>query len=94
MKNKNKVYTFTIKHKKYRKEVYWTTMQGATMLLKDMEDSHLVNTILYLNRKVDKLREYDLPILPINDKEVSEWLEILNNELEHRGLHDRSNKED
>ena len=79
-------YKIVKKHSDYRKEVKWVTGSGTTTRLMHMDDSHLVNLILYLNKKKEELLAFNLPILPINGREVVEWLEILNNELKYRKL--------
>ena len=54
-----------------------------------MKDDHLVNVILYFKKKCEDLREFGLPILPINGKEVSEWMNIFENELKFRKLYEK-----
>jgi len=85
MKKKIK-YCVTITHKQLRKSLAWITGMGSSILIKDMEDTHLINTVLYLNKKRDDLELYNLPMVQVNDKLITEWIDILDNEITFRKL--------
>ena len=82
-------YVFIETHKDLRKNLIWTTANGDMCTLRHMEDSHLVNLVLYLNKKQEDLIRFKLPDVPFNDKPINEWLEILNNEIQYRELNDK-----
>lgn len=58
---------------KYQKgKLFWTTKAGDSMLISNMEDSHLLNTIRHLEKK----REGNLAI--------DEWLDVFSAEIKNR----------
>lgn len=75
------------------KEIIWSMRDGIPIMLGEMEDSHLLNTIMYLTRRQ---REYDdtfravvksgtiIPELVINGETVKIWLERFQKELMRR----------
>lgn len=75
------------------KDIIWTGRDRITTTLGDMEDSHLLNTIMYLTRRQ---KEYDetfkvivsagaiIPELEINGATVPVWIERLQKELMRR----------
>ena len=81
-------YVFKKKHTEVREEFWWTNSTGSRKRVSALDDDHLVNLILYLKKKVEELRDFNLPILPMNGEPVDRWIEILDNELEYRGLKD------
>lgn len=58
---------------KYQKrKLFWTTKEGNRILISDMEDAHLVNTINHLEKK----GEYNTAI--------NEWIDALRAEIKNR----------
>lgn len=41
-----------------REKMYWETKDGRKIPLKEMTDTHLVNTIAYLDRRYDEYERY------------------------------------
>ena len=76
--------------------VVWTTGQGDKLLLEEMEDSHIRNTIAYIKRKTEewkktrqqiiKERGRDLGEYRINSMSGEAWITVLLAELDRRGL--------
>lgn len=79
------IYTVQINHKDLRKQLIWKSGCGF-LLLKDMEDEHVINAALYLSKKVKELKEFGLPLYNINDRSIKCWLKIFKNELKYRKL--------
>ena len=77
-------------------KIVWTTGQGDKLLLEEMEESHLRNTIAYIKRKAEEwkttrqqiLRERnrDLGEYRINNMSGEAWITMLLAELDRRGL--------
>lgn len=80
------VYVIKQSHKSLRRSLEWTTASGNDIRIKDMDDSHLINTVLYLSKKRDELEFYNLPMIDINEKPIDVWIDILSNEIKYRGL--------
>tara|TARA_R110000744_G_scaffold379225_1_gene496781 strand:- start:1747 stop:2007 length:261 start_codon:yes stop_codon:yes gene_type:complete len=83
---KTYITTTKVTHKQLRKTLIWETAMKVSILLKDMTDNHLINTILYLRKKIAELVEHNLPITTINSKKLNEWEDILEGELIYRKL--------
>ena len=76
--------------------IVWTTGRGDKLLLEEMEESHLRNTIAYVKRKTEEwkttrqqiLRERnrDLGEYRINNMSGEAWITMLLVELDRRGL--------
>lgn len=73
-------------HKGLSFVTYWRTADGREMLISDMEDSHLHNAILHLERfRDEQLEELEFP----NDnhiRNIQRKLDILESERLRRGL--------
>jgi len=79
---KDKTYKKALdKIKKIRRKLIWTTRMGEEVLIKDMEDSHVKNTIIYISKRQDEYTKYKLGVYEINGMEASEWVEIFREEL-------------
>lgn len=86
------------KERKASSKVVWTTGQGEQLLLADMEDSHLRNTVAYIKRKSEEWkktrlqilneRNHDLGEYRINGASGEQWITLLLDELDRRGLPD------
>ena len=85
------------KGKKERKPVLvWTTGAGDRLRLEEMEESHLRNTIAYIKRKTEEWKKTRLQILNERNRDLGEyrinnaageqWITLLLNELDRRGL--------
>lgn len=76
--------------------VAWTTGQGEKLLLEDMEESHIRNTVAYIKRKTEEWKKTRLQILNernrdlgeyrINNASGEQWITLLLAELDRRGL--------
>ena len=76
--------------------VAWTTGQGEKLLLEDMEESHLHNTIAHIKRKTEEWEKTRLQILNERNRDLGEyrtngalgeqWITLLLAELDRRGL--------
>lgn len=76
--------------------VAWTTWQGEKLLLEDMEESHIRNTVAYIKRKTEEWKKTRLQILNernrdlgeyrINNASGEQWITLLLAELDRRGL--------
>jgi len=77
---------YKVKHKWLRKQLSWTTAMGVNYLIKDLKDDHLVNIILCLQKKINDLLAFELPLLQINGRRVDDWILILKNELKYRKI--------
>ena len=76
--------------------VVWTTGKGYKLLLEEMDDSHIRNTIAYIKRKTEewkktrqqilKERGRDLGEYCINSMSGEAWITVLLAELDRRGL--------
>lgn len=72
--------------KKVRSVVSWTTRTGEEMRIKDMEASHIKNTIVYLYKRQDDYDRYSLDSFEINSMTAMEWIEVFEAELTYRGI--------
>jgi len=70
--------------KKLRKNFSWETAHGDEILLKDMETTHLQNTIIYLCKKQEECTKYKLGEFEVNGMTAGEWIEIFRDELLYR----------
>jgi hypothetical protein len=59
------------------RESYWTLHDGTKVKIKNLENSHLLNIVLHVSKRLEK---HNLP------KKHSKVLMILNEELKSRGL--------
>ena len=84
MKKDYVVYVTKTSHKKLRKSTYWTTGNGETILIKDIEFNHLINIIKYLLKTKEESLKYDLPLLEFETFDLEKWIEVLRNELKFR----------
>lgn len=76
--------------------VVWTTGQGDKLLLEEMEDSHIRNTIAYIKRKTEEWKKTRQQILNERGRDLGEyrinsmsgeaWITVLLAELDRRGL--------
>ena len=75
------------------KEIEWFTGAGEIVLVGEMEDDHLANTISYIVRRREeydraaaKMAERGWPMPPfiINKRSGEEWLDILGKEANRR----------
>lgn len=75
------------------KDIEWVTGQGEVLKLKEMEDSHLLNTIAYVTRKIDSHgittmlaaeRGFTLPALVVNRQPAQFWIDAMLKELNRR----------
>ena len=74
--------------------IYWTTGDGESVPLHEMEDSHLQNTLNYITRRSQdwesvKALAYertgrDLGEFVINGKPASEWFDLMTAEVARR----------
>lgn len=71
----------------------WTTRDGEIIPINEMKDSHLQNTINYLTRKsfewefsreLAAKKGVDLGEMIVNKRTVTEWLNILIDEVSNR----------
>lgn len=77
-----------------RKQVFWTTGEGESLPVSDMEDSHIQNTLNYITRRSQQwevTRELarerngvDVGEYIINDKPGHEWFDIFVAEIKKR----------
>lgn len=75
------------------KNIEWVTGDGEIVRVRDMEDSHLSNTINYIYRKLEahgkatkfmEERGFCVPPFVINKRSGLEWLDILGKEANRR----------
>ena len=75
------------------KHIGWVTGAGEIIRVRDMEDSHLANTINYIYRKLESHskavefmaeRGFCVPEFSINKRSGLEWLDILGKESTRR----------
>lgn len=75
------------------RDIRWTTGQGEGIRLEDMEDSHLLNTVAYINRRVEEYnkmvelasrRGYAVPAFTINKQTADYWTNAMLKELNRR----------
>ena len=76
--------------------VVWTTGRGDKLLLEEMDDSHIRNTIAYIKRKTEEWKKTrqqilnergrDLGEYSINSMSGEAWITVLLAELDRRGL--------
>tara|TARA_R110000744_G_C19026200_1_gene524841 strand:+ start:341 stop:598 length:258 start_codon:yes stop_codon:yes gene_type:complete len=79
-----KFYTTKITHKKLRKTLMWITAEGMPIPISEMEETHLINVILYLRKKIAELKKFNLPITTLNNKVLTDWEDIFSSELDYR----------
>ncbi len=70
--------------KKLRKTVIWTCGDGREVHVKEMEVSHLQNTIIFLAKRQEECDTYKLGAFVLNELSASEWIELFREELIHR----------
>lgn len=66
-----------------RDRVYWQSSNGS-MLIKNMETSHIQNIIIYLHERQTKCTELGIGTYKYKEYNAEEWIEIFKNELEFR----------
>ena len=77
-------------------KIVWTTGRGDKLLLEEMEDSHIRNTIAYIKRKTEEWKKTRQQILNERGRDLGEyrinsmsgeaWITVLLAELDRRGL--------
>lgn len=73
------------------RNVEWETRDGSKIKLKDMETSHVKNTLNMLTKKHGRshlvkvgVDEKFIPMEEVVIEDHSEWIDLLNRELEYR----------
>ena len=76
--------------------IVWTTGRGDKLLLEEMDDSHIRNTIAYIKRKTEEWKKTRQQILNERGRDLGEyrinsmsgeaWITVLLAELDRRGL--------
>ena len=75
------------------RNIEWTTGQGEILRLADMEDSHLLNTIVYIRRRAAEFAEVEqiahsrnlaVPQPLINKRPFDYWIDAMLKELNRR----------
>lgn len=83
----------TKKRSEKNRDIEWTTGQGEVLRLEQMEDSHLLNTVAYINRKLDEYnkvaamahaRNQTVPQYMINKASGTFWIDAMLKELNRR----------
>lgn len=78
---------------KRKRDIEWTTGKGEIMRIADMEESHLLNTVAYINRRVEEYKKVKqmaitvglmIPEQIINKKPCSFWVTAMLWELHRR----------
>jgi hypothetical protein len=78
---------------KRNRDIEWTTGTGEIKRLEEMEDSHLLNTIAYINRRVEAhakveqlahARGMAVPDFTINKESADFWTDAMFKELDRR----------
>lgn len=70
--------------KKLRKSVIWTCADGREMFVKEMEVSHIQNTVIFLAKRQAKCDEHGLGAFTLNELSAGEWIELFREELTYR----------
>ena len=81
-RNRGYKLTETINHKEFRTKCYW--VGARTQRIMDMEDAHIVNTILMLDRREEACDRLGVPNLGFGEFTSDEWIVIFKCELKFR----------
>lgn len=80
---------------KRNRDIEWITGQGEILRLEDMKDSHLLNTVAYIQRRVAEYqtvadvahkRNMHVPPFAINKKPADFWIDAMLKELNRRQM--------
>lgn len=74
---------------KSKSTIYWTTGKGFRISVRELENQHLLNIIIYVKKRVEEARTYlgsqvDINYFVVNGRPALEWIEILEGEWQRR----------
>lgn len=70
--------------KAVRCKLIWITACGQKVVLSEMTDNHLQNSIIYLEERIAAHAKWKVGNCTINGLLAEEWVEVLRDELKYR----------